>query len=258
MYDFEWHKDHGEKTTTSAERIIDLLAPVLSMDAVLDVGCGDGRWLAAFWARGATTILGVDGPWTDMTRLLIPADQVAIHDLTQPFDLGRRFDMALSLEVAEHVDKTCSEAFVDNLVRHADVVLFGAAIPFQGGFRHVNEKWQSYWANLFDARGYATYDILRHRTWNDDGVHFWYKQNALLYVNRTNIAATDRVSRHIAEQNIQQLPLDIVSPEKYAVLASYRQVAFKPLIKELPLRMAEKAVQLMRERMKSVSSTRSG
>jgi hypothetical protein len=240
VYNFEWHRDHGAKTTSSAETIIDILASFIKMDAVLDVGCGDGRWLSECRARGANTISGVDGPWTDSTRLLVPSGAITIKELSEPFNLERRYDLAMSLEVAEHVATQFSEVFVENLICHSDVVLFGAAIPYQGGFRHINEQWQSYWAKLFAARGFVAYDPLRNQIWDNSNVHFWYRQNTILYVNTNNARANHMVARYIVEKKIHQLPLDIVHPEKYEAVASYRQIAFKPLIKRLPEQIIKK------------------
>ena len=248
MYNFQWHKDHGGKTSSSAETIIDLLASFLAIDAILDVGCGDGRWLSACRARGAGTIAGVDGPWTDPTQLLIPAEAVTIQELSRPFDLQRRFDLAISLEVAEHVATSCSEVFVDNLVRHSDVILFGAAIPYQAGFRHINEQWQSYWAGLFRARGFVAYDPIRSQIWDNRDVHFWYKQNMILYVDARNTGVHDQVARYIKDAGVQQLPLDIIHPDKYAAVASYREIAFKPLIKELPWQTLKKCAGIVMRR----------
>jgi hypothetical protein len=246
MYDFQWHRDHGAKTTSSAETIIDVLASFIKMDAVLDVGCGDGRWLSVCRARGANTISGVDGPWTDPTRLLVPSEVLTIKELSKPFDLEHRYDLAMSLEVAEHVANQFSEVFVENLTRHSDVILFGAAIPYQGGFRHINEQWQSYWAKLFKARGFVAYDPLRNQIWDDRNVHFWYKQNIILYVDIKNVDANNMVTRYIGEKMIQQLPLDIVHPEKYEAVASYQQIAFKPLIKRLPGQIIKKLASIAR------------
>ena len=248
MYSFQWHKDHGVKTTSSAETIIDILASFIEMNAVLDVGCGDGRWLSVCRTKGVSTISGVDGPWTDPTRLLIPVEAVAIKELSKPFGLEGRYDLAISLEVAEHVARQSSEIFVENLIRHSDVILFGAAIPYQAGFRHINEQWQSYWANLFRARGFVAYDPIRSQIWDNQNVHFWYRQNIILYVNVRNIEANDKVACYIRDNAIQQLPLDIVHPEKYEAVASYEQIAFKPLIKRLPLQTIRKfaSVALLR------------
>jgi len=215
------------------------------MESVLDVGCGDGRWLAAFQARGASTISGVDGPWTDREQLLISPENVEIKDLSEPFNLGRLYSLALSLEVAEHIGEEFSGIFVDNLVRHSDVILFSAAIPYQGGFRHVNEQWQSYWARLFEQRGFTPYDPLRSQIWEDKNVHPWYRQNIILYANARNANVTQKISRYIANMMIHQLPLDIVHPEKYEAIASYEQVAFKPLIRRLPSQTLKKCTDIV-------------
>lgn len=244
MYDFEWHKDHGAKTTSSAETIVGILASFIDLNAVLDVGCGDGRWLSVCRTRGAGTISGVDGPWTDTGRMLIPAEHITIKNLSEPFSLDRRYDLAISLEVAEHVDRQFSVVFVENLVRHSDVILFSAAIPYQGGFRHINEQWQTYWARLFEAKGFAVYDPLRSQIWGNKNVHIWYRQNMLLYVNKENQAAINKVTYHIESNRIQQLPLDVVHPDMFEAIASYQQIAFKPLIRRLPKQTIKKFVNI--------------
>jgi hypothetical protein len=60
-------------------------------------------------------------------------------------------------------------------------VLFSAAIPGQGGNNHVNEQWQSYWADRFAAHGYGPRDIVRPAVRDDRSVAYWYRQNAVLY-----------------------------------------------------------------------------
>jgi methyltransferase family protein len=234
MYDFEWHEAHGSQTNNSANVIVPLLNSIIEIDSVLDVGCGDGRWLACFKASGASSIRGVDGEWTDQDRLLIPRHCFSVQDLSQSFDLGRRFDLAMSLEVAEHVESEHAARFVNNLTNHSDVVLFGAAIPFQGGFRHINERWQSYWLKLFDAQGYQCFDPLRPQVWLRDDVSVWYRQNMLLYVNRDRQDLISTVGHYVADKNINQMPIDVVHPERYVAIASYAQIAFKPLIRKLP------------------------
>ncbi len=245
MYDFEWHKNLGDRTTYSAETMVDILRSFVDLDAVLDVGCGDGRWLSVCRAKGAGVIAGVEGPWTDMARLLVPGDAVAIRNLAETFDLGRRFSLVISLEVAEHIAGQYAEVFIDNLIRHGDVILFGAAVPYQNGYRHINERWQSYWADLFAARGFEAFDPLRSQIWNDERVYFWYKQNALLYVNRANAGAAHRVRRFIQDETIQQMPLDIVHPEKYSKIASYTDVAFRPLMRTLPRHAARRLSRIV-------------
>lgn len=245
-YDFEWHKSHGEMTSNSARMSVGPLLDMFGAKSVLDVGCGDGRWLAACQELGVETIAGVDGPWTELDKLLIPSESVVIQDLSQSFDLGKRFDLAMSLEVAEHVPESSADIFVENMIRHADLVLFAAAIPYQGGYRHINEQWQSYWQKLYDARGYQSFDVLRAKLWHEDGVHYWYKQNMLVYVNRDRADLIETVEQYIAQHDIRELPTDLVHPEKYEAIASYDQIAFKPLLKKLPGQTLKKASAVIR------------
>jgi hypothetical protein len=74
---------------------------------------------------------------------------------------------------------------VADLCSAADVVLFSAAIPGQGGpgsEEHPNEQWQSYWAQLFVDAGYHAFDAIRPAIWTDRRIAFWYRQNAFLAV----------------------------------------------------------------------------
>ena len=67
--------------------------------------------------------------------------------------MNRKFDLVLSLEVAEHLPSECAEAFVESLVNLGPVILFSAAIPYQGGENHVNEQWPEYWVGVLSGEG---------------------------------------------------------------------------------------------------------
>ena len=143
--------------------IVDLLRP----RSVVDVGCGAGAWVRAF--REHAEAIGVDGdPSADVQA-----------DLTTPLDLGRRFDLAVCLEVAEHLPESAAPTLVASLVNLADAVLFSAAIPGQGGPGHINEQWQSWWASRFALHGYGARDVRPLVV--DPRVQWWYQQNLVLY-----------------------------------------------------------------------------
>lgn len=245
-YDSTWHLTHGDMTSVSARNVLGALREALPLDTALDVGCGDGRWLHAWRNLGTSAAKGVDGPWNDTSVLHFDEADFIVKDFSAPFDLGRRFDLAISLEVAEHIPPSSSEGFVDTLTRHADCVLFSAAIPYQGGYRHINERWQSWWAELFAERGYDVFDPFRQMIWEDPDVHFWYKQNTLLYIARERDDLKQAVVSWMSDQSLSALPIDMVHPKKYETIASYEQIAFKPLIKRLPGRVWRKAGQMIR------------
>jgi SAM-dependent methyltransferase len=164
--------------------------------AVVDVGCGTGIWLAAFRDAGVAHIRGVDGDWVDRSALEVAQDAFTSADLSAPFDLGERFDLAVSLEVAEHLPPTSADGFIASLTALAPVVLFSAAIPWQGGTDHLNEQWPSYWADKFAAHGYVPVDSLRARIWNTWEIAWWYRQNAGYWVDQARLADHPTLAAH--------------------------------------------------------------
>lgn len=157
---------------------------------VVDLGCGRGTWLKVFAEQGGQDICGVDGPWMDPDQLEIPRDCFVAHDLSAAAPpVEGPYDLAVSLEVAEHLPPPAATRFVDTLTALAPVVLFSAAIPGQGGVEHQNEQWPAYWADRFASKGYTAVDVLRPRIWMDDQVEWWYAQNAMLYVAHDRLDA---------------------------------------------------------------------
>jgi SAM-dependent methyltransferase len=165
----------------SAEVVIPLFLHQFPVDSVLDVGCGVGGWLAGFQRRGVTDLLGIDGAHVPRDRLQIDPARFREADLAEPLELERGFDAALCLEVAEHLPAEAGDRLVALLAAAAPVVLFSAAIPFQGGFGHLNEQWPSYWAQRFAARGFLAFDPIRPAIQRDQRVDFWYRQNIVVF-----------------------------------------------------------------------------
>ena len=168
---------------TSAKRFSSFIAPLLGVDSLLDVGCGRGAWLREWLNAGVKTAQGVDGPYVRRESLLIPAQDFTAVDLSKKFNLGRRYSLVSSLEVAEHLPKSASEVFVSSLVQHSDLILFSAATPGQGGENHVNERPLSFWQRAFAAHGYVAFDAIRPKFRHDPLVEPWYKFNSILYAS---------------------------------------------------------------------------
>ena len=196
----------------SALRILPHVFDLVSPGSVVDVGCGVGTWLAAARTLGVLDVMGLDGDYVDRHLLQIPPDCFRATDLSRPFECERTFDLALSLEVAEHLPDTSAPALVESLTRLAPVVLFSAAIPKQCGEHHINLQWQSWWIDQFNSKGFVAVDCVRHRVWNDVAVEWWYAQNVFLIVREDRLASSPRLRQELAQST---WPYGIVHPRAY-------------------------------------------
>jgi SAM-dependent methyltransferase len=195
----------------SAIRILDILWSYFQPTSALDVGCGLGTWLSVLEDRGLSDLVGIEGTWFNPAEAVCKA-VIKTLDLEADFDLGRRFDLVICLEVGEHLSSNAAARFIDDLCRHASAVLFSAAIPFQGGTHHVNEQFLSYWEALFVKRDFRLLDIIRGQIWHDEQVLWWLRQNIVLFAHKELILANESL-RYTAEQ--RRAPVSVVHPDVY-------------------------------------------
>ncbi|HEY0834832.1 MAG TPA: methyltransferase domain-containing protein [Azospirillum sp.] len=225
VYDEKFYEGQRSGSRHSSRIILGIAKDLFAPRSIVDIGCGSGAWLRSAQEMGIPDLNGVDGAWSRPQHA--DAQGIAFHyaDLsTGDVDLGRRFDLALSVEVAEHLRPEVSDRFVDTLTRLSDRVLFSAAIPHQGGMNHVAERWQSDWAQRFLRRGYRAYDAVRPRIWTNADIPWWYRQNIVVYVKEgAEVPALGAPSDPAA--------LDVVHPEM-----------FKHVMNEVPMRQAYRAV----------------
>ncbi len=187
-YDSAFFAGQSTRSLSSARESLGLLFACYRPQSVVDVGCGVGPWLCAAGELGAKEVLGVDGDYVDRQRVLFDRAKFLALDLenTRLSDAlpSSHFDLAMCMEVAEHLTYRRATTLVDDLTKLSDVVLFSAAVPFQGGETHVNEQWPEFWAMLFRQKGYDCADFLRDKLWANPSVDWWYAQNMLVFFRR--------------------------------------------------------------------------
>lgn len=189
VYASTFYEDRHRRTVTAARRILDRALEVLPpVRSTVDVGCGVGTWLVELQRREITNVHGYEGDWVDTQQLAIATECFSHHDLTTPIPApAAKYDLALSLEVAEHLPESAADTFVGSLTGLSDFVLFSAAIPGQGGRHHINEQWIEYWLALFERRDYVGLDVIRDHIWHDREIDTWYKQNVILVAARSRL-----------------------------------------------------------------------
>jgi len=208
----------------SARAVVPIVLELVQIQSVLDLGCGRGAWLSVFDELGVTDCCGVDGDYVDWSKILIDRSKFLGADVSKPIVLGRQFDLALCLEVGEHLPKRASKVLVESLTAAAPLVLFSAAIPGQKGTSHINEQWPEYWERYFNERGYQRLDLIRHKIWQNRDVEWWYQQNLYLYATGSILEELRGIASTMPTSNPG---LELIKEE---VLANYK--TFRKLLRE--------------------------
>jgi SAM-dependent methyltransferase len=144
---------------------------------IMDVGCGPGIYVKALREAGVEAD-GVD---------IDPGCPYLIMDIfSAEFEMkfAGKYDLAMCIEVAEHLPESKANSLVDVLTKLAPTVLFSAAVPGQGGHGHINCQPKEYWINKFAEVNYvvdaeATSKLL---TFITSGYHMgWFRNNAVVF-----------------------------------------------------------------------------
>ena len=171
-YDAAFYTEEGRTAEESARIVLPRIIEETAAGSLIDVGCGTGQWAAVAHEYGLA-VLGVD--WNVPGDLVI-VDTYIDHDLTGGYPCGD-FDLALCLEVAEHLPEEAAGPLVEGL-SHATAVLFSAATPGQPGINHINCQPHDYWHDLFAGHGLTPTFV---GDWFADPVADFYRRNLYLY-----------------------------------------------------------------------------
>lgn len=173
----------GYHDCSQSDIVVPFLFELFKPNSVLDVGCGLGNWLYSFKKLGLSDVFGVDGSSIDKFGKdeFLNKNEFLSFDFSKELRLNRKFDLVLSLEVAEHLSEEFADLFIKSLTNHSDIIVFSAALPGQGGQGHMNEQYLDYWIKKFNLLGFYFYDPIRSKFWDNDKLLFWYKQNIVVF-----------------------------------------------------------------------------
>lgn len=184
-----------------AERVCTLGRRKPAPETVLDVGAGEGWVLdaiedvapsACVWGVDLATQLdslgyfrsGVAGsPWDaerGETLPMVDANGARVGTSRPGMPPPEKWDVAVCLEVAEHLTPEAGLHLIRELTRVSHAVVWSAAIPGQGGDGHVNEQWPAYWHERFTDHGWRLHDPWRRDLWEEPRLEPWYAQNLLV------------------------------------------------------------------------------
>lgn len=228
LYDAAFYREQSAGSRQSAQQVVPLLLQAFAPRSVVDLGCGIGTWLSVVRELGVEDVLGLDGDYVDRSNLQIPGEQFIPADFRKAVPTARQFDMAMCLEVAEHLPEDTAQGLITHLTKLAPLVAFSAAIPGQGGTDHVNERWQDYWRAGFLAQGYRAVDLIRPQVWQNDKVDFWYAQNLIVY------ASAEAISLHALTPVEPHISLNLVHPRQLTAARDEGRLYLSKALSMLP------------------------
>src|SRR5262249_1746252 len=183
--------DTATHNRRAAMEVVPWLIERFRPHTIIDVGCGLGTWAAVFAQHGCE-VLGIDTEDVAKDLLEIPPQCFRVADFELDFPICGHFDLAVCLEVVEHLSPEAGQRLVERVLpRLADVILFSAAVPGQAGDGHLNEQWPAYWEDFFSRSGFMLDDAVRWQFWNNAAVDWWYRQN--MFVARRGAMSADGV-----------------------------------------------------------------
>jgi predicted RNA methylase len=209
---------------------------------IIDFGCGTGDLARAFASRGVT-VVAIDGystpdfsAYSNIHFTKVDLNNVAA---TQKFlkQFEAKFDLAISIEVAEHLNPDVSSSFIEWMTSMADVIVFSAAVPSQDGDGHINCRSRSDWYQFIKQHEYVIADTLRQHFTLNPRLGLWHKFNIVDYVQKDSVFAK--------KINLAELADRLIAAETFAASQCFHYVKHTQLREwALSLQPVKAAVQL--------------
>lgn len=133
--------------------VIEVLYQHFKPKSVVDVGCANGIHLKTFKELGIKDLYGIEGTihWGSYIEKNFD-HRYGILDLRKPMVVDKQYDLVISFEVLEHLEKKYAKQAVKNITSFGNVFCISAC-PLTGGFHHINVKPREYWIRVFDKFG---------------------------------------------------------------------------------------------------------
>lgn len=155
-YTVEYYQAINEDEKEQAFSLTKAIAELYHPKSVVDLGCGTGLYLFPFGSSDVE-LLGVDiseAAFDNRTRCM-DRKYLKTMDIAEPsFSLPHKFDVALCLEVLEHIGNEKTKVLMENITKASDILIVSAAQPGQAGLNHVTLEPPEYWNKLFMEKGF--------------------------------------------------------------------------------------------------------
>jgi len=193
VYNSEFFRNHM-KYRPIYDFIGDIIVGNFKPESVIDWGCGCGFLIERLYRHGIDKLLGIEGSRDVMEFwkseiIKIVQSKLVIADIIDFVDTDGQYDMAVCMEVAEHLPEEKADDLVKKVVLSAkNYIWWTAAQPGQDGDGHINCQPICYWKDKFEHNSYfkvnweKTYKIKQIMLQNHAIClgYPWFRDNLLL------------------------------------------------------------------------------
>jgi SAM-dependent methyltransferase len=196
----------SEAFTTDYETLASVIIELYKPKTVVDFGCGPGH-LSREIAKLGVEVTSVDGySQPNFSGLPVQFHRLDLNDseAIKALFSGKKFDLAICLEVAEHLKPESSNVLIKYLTQMSPVVVFSAAVPGQGGDGHINERSRTFWHDEFTQNKFVIADRVRSKLRLSSTMANWYRYNVTDYTHIQHPQApdlSDLIPRLIASES---------------------------------------------------------
>ena len=177
-----FYGDEKESYISAKETFAELNKFLPQINSVIDVGCGMAAFSRIFQETGVKNITLVDHPSINIKKCLVKENfQFIPCDLDKALPSSLKSDVVICTEVLEHINFKRSVEVLDFIVSCADIIIFSAAIPKQGGTGHINEQHHEFWINKFKERGFDYADLFKGNIIKNEKIFFYLRQNLFIF-----------------------------------------------------------------------------
>ncbi len=186
IYNNKFFKNTIKLEAASAIQFVRIVLKNYEARSIVDIGCGAGLYLREFAKQGITDLLGIDGAPAAQTEFLLTKNKIVIFDLSQEYQFNKKYDLALCLEVAEHLPAQNADTLIKTITKSADEIIFTAATPGQGprSIGHLNEQAHQYWIKKFQDQGFSylpNRSKKMRKELKENNVIWWLVNNLMLF-----------------------------------------------------------------------------
>lgn len=202
-YTIDFYESVNQRASETAKLVFEILNNYVRVESIVDAGCGSGAWIRTALEEGFEKAYGLD--LTSSIDLInknpdfkaqLDSGRIKLIErdfVSNPISEFPKADLAVCLEVLEHLPPSTADSLVSRLTEASDFVIFSAAQPGQGGTYHINEQELRYWVDQFAKYDFEPFDPFREILSQSKFVPRFYSLNMLLMVSKVALSTGDKI-----------------------------------------------------------------